>query len=60
MVTDYDFQFGKNHFRGNGWRGLIALAMTLASFTAMVGILAMPAKPAVFLGFELLKHLVSK
>jgi hypothetical protein len=58
MVPDYDFQFGQNHFRGNGWRGLVALAMTLTSFTAVVGILAMPAKPAVFLGFDLLKRLV--
>jgi hypothetical protein len=58
MLTYYDFRLDKNHLRGNGWRGLVALAMTLTSFTAVVGILAMPAKPAVFLGFDLLKRLV--
>jgi hypothetical protein len=34
--------------------------MKLTSSTATVGILAIPVKPAVFLGFELLKHLVGK
>jgi hypothetical protein len=60
MLTDYDFRLGKNHLRGKGRRGLIALAMKLTSSTATVGILAIPAKPAVFLGFELLKNLVGK
>jgi hypothetical protein len=58
MAPHYDFQFGKNHFRANGWQGLVALAMTLTSFTAVVGILSMPAKPPVFLEFDLLKRLV--
>jgi hypothetical protein len=29
VVNDYDFRIGKNHLRGKGWLGLVALAITL-------------------------------
>jgi hypothetical protein len=28
VLIDYDFRSGRSHFRGKGWRGLIALAMS--------------------------------
>jgi hypothetical protein len=46
VLIDYDFRIGRSHFRGKGWRGLIALVMMLIFFTAAIGILAIPAKPA--------------
>ena len=58
MLTDFDFRIGRSHFRGKGWRSLIALAMVLIFFTAIVSVLANPAKPAGFLGFSLLDRLL--
>jgi len=43
VLIDYDFRIGRSHFRGKGWRGLIALAMILIFFTATVGLLTSPA-----------------
>jgi hypothetical protein len=40
MANDYDFQIGKDHLRGGGWRGLVALVITLPfRAPAMVGTL---------------------
>jgi hypothetical protein len=36
MLIDYDFRIGKIHFRGKGWGSLIAFAMVLIFFTAIV------------------------
>jgi len=58
MLIDYDFRIGRSHFRGKGWRSLIALAMVLIFFTAIVSILANPAKPAGFLGIGICDSLL--
>ena len=58
VLIDYDFRIGRSHFRGTGWRGLIALVMMLIFFTAAIWILAIPAKPAGMLGFGLLHRLL--
>jgi hypothetical protein len=58
VLIDYDFRIGRSHFRGKGWRGLIALAMVLIVFTATVGMLANSSKPAGLQGFELLNRLL--
>lgn len=29
MANDFDFRAGNKHFRGNGWRGLVALGLWL-------------------------------
>ena len=36
VLIDYDFRIGRSHFRGKGWGSLIALAMVLIFFTAIV------------------------
>jgi hypothetical protein len=36
VLIDYDFRIGGSHFRGKGWGSLIALAMVLIFFTAIV------------------------
>jgi hypothetical protein len=46
VLTDYDFQLGKNHFRGSGWRGLAALGVILIFRLAILGILVVSARPA--------------
>jgi hypothetical protein len=53
-MADYDFRLGKNHLRGTGWRGLIALMMILIFVTTTVGILVIPATPASVLLFRFL------
>ena len=58
VVTDYDFRLGKNHLRGTGWRGLIALMMILIFVTTTVGILVIPATPASVLLFRFLSRLL--
>jgi hypothetical protein len=44
VVTDYDFRLAKTHFRGNGWRGLAALAIVLIARAAIVGSIAFSAR----------------
>jgi hypothetical protein len=47
VVTDFDFTLGKDHLRGSGWRGLIALGFALTIRRgAVVAILALLVKPA--------------
>ena len=58
ILIDYDFRTGRSHFAGKGWRSLIALAMVLTFFTAIVSILANPAKPAGFLGIGIFDSLL--
>jgi hypothetical protein len=45
VVADYDFQLGKDHLRGNGWRGLVALGFVLTRRGTIVAALAISAKP---------------
>jgi hypothetical protein len=45
MVIDYDFRLGRSHLRGKGWRGLMALGLVVMLRAAMVGIVAISAKP---------------
>jgi hypothetical protein len=40
VVTDYDFKLARAHLRGNGWRGLAALAIVLIARAAIVGAIA--------------------
>jgi hypothetical protein len=44
VVTDYDFRLAKAHLRGNGWRGLAALAIVLIARAAIVGAIAFSAR----------------
>jgi hypothetical protein len=37
VLIDYDFRIGGSHFRGKGWRGLIALVIMLISRTERSG-----------------------
>jgi hypothetical protein len=46
VVADYDFRLGKNHLRGKGWRGLMALVIMLIFLGAITWILTIPVKPA--------------
>jgi len=36
MLIVYDFRIGRSHFRGKGWGSLIAVAVFLILFTAIV------------------------
>jgi hypothetical protein len=45
LVIDYDFRLAKAHLRGNGWRGLAALALVLIVRAAIVGVIALCARP---------------
>jgi hypothetical protein len=46
MVVDYDFTLGKQRLRGVGWRGLVALVITLVFRAAMIAIIIISAKSA--------------
>jgi hypothetical protein len=56
VVIDYDFRLGKNHFRGNGWRGLAALVIVLALRATIVGAIAIWAKSGSFWLVQLIQH----
>ena len=44
MVVDYDFTLGKQRLRGVGWRGLVALGITLVFRTEAFAIMVISAK----------------
>ena len=46
MIVDYDFMLGKQRFRGVGWRGLVALGITLMVRAAVLAIIIISAKNA--------------
>jgi hypothetical protein len=46
MVVDYDFTLGRNRLRGVGWRGLVALGLTLALRAATLTIITVSARYA--------------
>jgi hypothetical protein len=58
LVTDYDFRLAKTHLRGNGWRGLAALAIVLIARAAIVGVIALAARSGGLWLVQLLEHLV--
>ena len=58
MVMDYDFRLGRNHLRGNGWRGLAALALVLTLRAAIVGAIAFYAIPGGAWVIRLIERLV--
>jgi hypothetical protein len=58
LVTDYDFRLAKTHLRGNGWRGLAALAIVLIGRAAIVGVIALSARSGSLWLVQLLEHLV--
>jgi hypothetical protein len=58
LVTDYDFRLARIHLRGNGWRGLAALALVLIARAAIVGTIAISARPSGLWLVQLLQHLV--
>jgi hypothetical protein len=58
VVIDYDFRLGKSHLRGNGWRGLAALAIVLTLRAAIVGAIAFSASPGGVWLARLIEHLV--
>jgi hypothetical protein len=58
MVIDFDFRLGKSHLRGNGWRGLAALAIVLTVRAAIVGAIAFSARPGGVWLVQLIEQLV--
>jgi hypothetical protein len=46
MIVDYDFTLGKQRLRGVGWRGLVALGITLIIRAAMLSVIVISAKSA--------------
>ena len=58
MVIDYDFRLGRSHLRGKGWRGLMALGLVVMLRAAMVGIVAISAKPVGVYLVQLLRGLL--
>ena len=46
MIVDYDFMLGRQRFRGVGWRGLVALGITLMVRAMVFAIIVIPAKNA--------------
>jgi hypothetical protein len=58
VIVDYDFRLAKAHLRGNGWRGLAALALVLIARAAIVGAIAISARTGGFWLVQLLEHLV--
>jgi hypothetical protein len=46
MIVDYDFTLGKLRLRGVGWRGLMALCITLMFRAAILTIIVISAKNA--------------
>jgi hypothetical protein len=57
VVTDYDFRIAKAHLRGNGWRGLAALAIVLIVRAAIVGVIALSARSGGVWLAHLVEHL---
>jgi hypothetical protein len=46
MIVDYDFTLGKQRLRGVGWRGLVALGITLILRAAVLAVIVITAKNA--------------
>ena len=46
MTVDFDFTLGKQRLRGVGWRGLVALGITLVFRAAVLAIIVISAKNA--------------
>jgi hypothetical protein len=46
MIVDYDFMLGRQRFRGVGWRGLVALGITLMVRAMIIAIIIISAKNA--------------
>jgi hypothetical protein len=57
VVIDYDFKLGRSHLRGNGWRGLLALVLVLTLRAAIVGTIAISARPGGVWLVQLFEHL---
>ena len=47
MANDFDFRSGNRHFRGHGWRGLVALALWHFCRGAVVVVAILASKPTV-------------
>lgn len=47
MVNDFDFRAGNGHFKGHGWRGLVALALWLFCRGGVVVVVILASKPTV-------------
>jgi hypothetical protein len=58
VVTDYDFRLAKSHLRGNGRRGLAALAIVLIARTAIVGAIVLSARAGGVWLVQFIHHLV--
>jgi hypothetical protein len=58
VATDYDFKLGKSHLRGNGWRGLAALVLVLTLRAAIVGTVAVSARPGGVWLIQLIERLI--
>jgi hypothetical protein len=58
VATDYDFKLGKSHLRGNGWRGLAALVLVLTLRAAIVGTIAVSARPGGVWLIQLIERLI--
>jgi len=58
VAIDYDFKLGRNHLRGNGWRGLAALVVVLTLRAAIVGTIAITARPGGMWLVQLMEHLL--
>lgn len=47
MANDFDFRAGNKHFRGNGWRGLVALGLWLIVRGTIFVVAIIASKPTV-------------
>jgi hypothetical protein len=58
VAIDYDFKLGRNHLRGNGWRGLAALVVVMTLRAVIVGAIAISARSGGVWLVQLIEHLV--
>jgi hypothetical protein len=58
VVVDYDFQLGRNHLKGSGWRGLTALSIVVALRAGIIVIFAVSARPVGAQLIQLLQRLL--
>jgi hypothetical protein len=56
VAIDYDFKLGRNHLRGNGWRGLAALVVVLTLRAAIVGTIVITARPGGMWLVQFMEH----
>ena len=57
MIVDYDFMLGRQRFRGVGWRGLVALGITLMVRATILAIIIVSAKNASIWAPQLIERL---